>query len=46
MQQITAYLGWLEQTEETINNAIRVLRSPPQRPGPTTEEEEMTMEGA
>ena len=41
MQHITSYLGWLEQTEETINNAIRVLRSHPRRSGLITEEEEM-----
>ena len=46
MQHIATCLGWIEQTEETINNVIQVLRSPPQRPGPTTEEEEMTMERA
>ena len=41
MQHITTYLYWLEQTEEAINNAIRVLRCHPRRSGLITEEEAM-----
>ena len=41
MQHITTYLYWLEQTEEAINNAIRVLRCHPRRSGLITEEEVM-----
>ena len=41
MQHITTYLYWLENTEEAINNAIRVLRCHPRRSGLITDEEVM-----
>ena len=41
MQYITTYLYWLENTEEAINNAIRVLRCHPRRSGLITDEEVM-----
>ena len=41
MQYITTYLYWLENTEEAINNVIRVLRCHPRRSGLITDEEVM-----
>ena len=41
LQHLNTYLYWLEQAEEAISHAIRVLRCHPRRSGLITEEEAM-----
>ena len=45
-QHIDSLICWLEQTEETIDNAIRVLRNPPRLPGLSKDNEQTATEGA
>ena len=45
-QHVSSLISWLEQTEESINFAIRVLHNPPRLPGSSTGFEQLATEGA
>ena len=45
-QHVDSLIGWLEQTEESLDFAIRVLSNPPRLPGPSTDIEQIITEGA
>ena len=45
-QHVSSLISWLEQTEESIDYAIRVLSNPPRLPGSGMDIEQITAEGA
>ena len=45
-QHVNSLIGWLEQTEESIDIAIRVLSNPPRLPGPNVDIEQILTERA
>ena len=45
-QQVNSYIEWLDLAGESIDNTIRIMRSPPQPPGRNMNNEQMATEGA